>query len=381
MRIGIDCRTILNPGSGEAAGVGHYTMNIVRALLDIDRENEYVLFFDYRMAREGTQEYERPNVKIRFFPFSSYGKFLPIAYSQLLVSAALLKERLDVFHAPANVVPLGYPKRTVITVHDLAIFRHPEWFPGQVFSTRLLVPQSLKRAKKIIAISQATKNDIADLFNVPKKKIAVVHEAADTTLLNLHDKKDDVRQKYHLPERYVFYVGTIEPRKNLLVLLQAWQRLMAMRPEAVNGTSLVLAGGVGYHGKEIISAMKAMQFGSRVRWLKYVPHNHKILLMKNAAAFVFPTLYEGFGLPVLEALQLGTPVITTNTSSIPEVAGRAAMLVDPNDVEGMAQAMKKILGQPAIAKAMSAKGKVQAAKFSWAKAAKETLAIYRQAAA
>ena len=380
MRIGIDCRTVLNTRSGERAGVGHYTYHLVRALLDLDQDNDYVLFFDYRMPREATQEFVQANTRISFFPFSSYGKFLPFAYSHMLVSAAVLKHRLHVFHGPANTVPLAYPKRSVITLHDLAIYRHPEWFPSQVFSTRLLVPQSVRKAKHIIAVSKATKGDLQELFNVPSKKISVIPEAASTELLELNDRLHDVRKKYKLPGRYLLFVGTIEPRKNLQVLLEAWARLQQMRPEAVKDTQLVLAGGVGYLGEPIIALIKKMKLNETVRHIGYVSHNHKILLMQQAAGFIFPTLYEGFGLPVLEAMQLGVPVITTNTSSIPEVTGSAALLVEPSDVEDIAQAMKRVLTDPKQSKRMVTAGLVQAKKFSWQKTAEQTLAVYQKVA-
>lgn len=378
MRIGIDCRTILNPESGERAGVGHYTYHLVRALIDHDRRNDYVLFFDYRMPREATQEFIQANVRITFFPFSSYGKFLPFAYSHMLVSAALLRHRLDVFHGPANAIPLTYPRRSVITIHDLAIYRHPEWFPSQVFSTRLLVPQSIKRAKHIIAVSKATKADLQDLFNAPSAKITVVPEAADTNLLNLHDSRDDVLKKYKLPKRYLLFVGTIEPRKNLLTVLEAWKRLHVHRPEVVAKTHLVLAGGVGYGGETVTAQIKKMKLRKTVTMTGYISHNHKILLMKKATGFVFPSLYEGFGLPVLEAMQLGVPVITSTSSSLPEVVGKAALTVEPNDVEGLAQAMKTVLTNSAVAKNLRTKGLTQARKFSWADTARSTLAVYQR---
>ncbi len=377
MKIGIDCRTILNPDSGERAGVGHYTYHLVRTLLDHDKDNSFVLFFDYRMPREATQEFVQANVDIAFFPFSSYSRFLPFAYSHMLVSAALLKHRLNLFHGPANTIPLTYPKRSVITIHDLAIYKHPEWFPAQMFSTRLLVPQSIKRAKHIIAVSEATKSDIQDFFNVPDKKITVIPEAADTALLDLHDKDHDVREFYKLPKRYILFVGTIEPRKNLQVLFEAWKRLLIHRPEAVKNTQLVLAGGIGFSGEPILALIKKMNLSSTVKHIGYVSRNHKILLMQHAAAFVSPTLYEGFGLPVLEAMQIGVPVITTSTASIPEVAGKATLMVEPNDIEGLAQAMKSVLTDEKIAKRLSVEGQKRAKQFSWEKTARRTIKVYR----
>ncbi len=379
LRIGIDCRTMLNPVSGERAGVGHYTFHIVKALLEVDRVNEYVLYFDHRMPRAVTDNFEGANVSIRRLPFSRYSKLLPFAYSHLLLASWLTRDELDVFHATANVMPLSYNKPSVVTVHDLAIYEHPEWFPTQIASTRLLVPQTLKKATRIIAVSQTTKKDLRDLFGVSAKKISVVYEAADTALLNLKDKKTNIREAYDLPKKYLLYVGTVEPRKSLTSLIQGWQRLTLMRPAALKDAALVIAGGVGYKGQDVLELLHTLN-SPTIKYLGYIPHNHKVLLMKNATAFVFPTLYEGFGLPVLEAMQLGVPVISTNISSIPEVTGTAATLVRPEDIEEIARAMRDVLTKPSMAKKMAAAGKKQAKKFSWTKAARETLRAYRDAA-
>lgn len=379
LRIGIDCRSMLNPLAGERAGVGHYTFHLVRALLTIDRLNEYVLYFDHRMPRAVSDDFEGPNVTVRRLPFSRYRRFLPFAYSHLLLAAYLTRDRLDVFHATANVMPLSYGRPTVVTIHDLAIYQHPEWFPSQIASTRLLVPQTVRKAAAIIAVSKATKRDLLSLFNVPAKKVQVVYEAADTDLLKLRDRATDVLVTYKLPPKFFLYVGTIDARKSLPTLIQAWQRLQQLRPMVLDGTALAIAGGVGYRGQEVMDMIK-LQKTKSIRYLGYLPHNHKIKLMKLAAAFVFPTRYEGFGLPILEAMQIGTPVITTNTSSIPEVTGQAALLFEPEDVDGLAELMRKILSRPALAKKLSHDGQKQARHFSWERTARETLAVYRRAA-
>ncbi len=379
LRIGIDCRTMLNPIGGERAGVGHYTFHIVKALLEIDQDNEYFLYFDHLMPNAVVDDFSQANVTVRRLPFSRYRKFLPFAYSHLLLAAYLSRDQLDVFHAPANVMPLSYNRPTVVTIHDLAIYEHPEWFPSQVASTRLLVPQTVKKAAAIIAVSKATKKDLLDLFNLTSKKVHVILEAADTATLNLRDRTVDVRKYYKLPKKFIFYVGTIDPRKSLPTLIQAWQRLSRLRPKAVQDTALVIAGGAGYRGQDVLELIAELKDPS-VRYLGYLSHNHKIRLMKEASAFVFPTRYEGFGLPVLEAMQLGTPVISTNISSIPEVTGSAALLVKPDDVDGFTQALLSILTKPVLAKRLSQDGKKQAKLFSWTKAAKETLAVYQQVA-
>jgi glycosyltransferase involved in cell wall biosynthesis len=379
LRIGIDCRTMLNPLSGERAGVGHYTFHIVKAILAVDRRNEYVLYFDHRMPAAVTEAFVGPRVMVRRLPFSRYGKWLPFAYAHLLLAAYLQRDNLDVFHAPANVMPLSYNRPTVVTIHDLAIYQHPEWFPSQVASTKILVPQTVRNAAAVIAVSQATKKDLIKTLRVPAKKIQVVYEAADTGVLQLRDRNVNVHRTYKLPSQYFLYVGTIDPRKSITSLIQAWQRLVATQPRLTANAALVIAGGAGYRGDDVVRLIKKLNLPS-LRYLGYVSHNHKIQLMKSATAFVFPTRYEGFGLPVLEAMQLGTPVITTNISSIPEVTGTAAWLYPPDDVAALTKLMRQALSRPAVVKKLRRAGQAQAKKFSWTKAARETLAVYERVA-
>lgn len=381
MRVGIDCRTILNPDRGEAAGVGHYTYYLVKNILALDRQTEFVLFFDFRMRREGTQEFQQPNVRIRYFPFSSYKKFLPFAYSHMLTAAALIKERLNVFHSPSTTMPLTYPKGVVVTVHDLAIFSNPSWFPQQIFSTRLLVPQTLKRARRIIAVSHSAKKDLEDIFNVPPKKIHVVYEGVTTDKLDLRDKHVDVRKKFGLPAKYLLFVGTLEARKNLPALIDAYAWILREVPALVKDTPLVLAGGTGFKGDDVLEKIRGMRLQSQVRYLGYVTHNEKINLISHALAFLFPSLHEGFGLPVLEAMNLGTPVLTSNVTSLPEIARDAALLVDPTDAGSLTDGLRRLLEDDALRRKLREKGLARAKDFSWRKTAEETLGIYRAVAA
>ncbi len=380
MRVGIDCRTILNPERGEAAGVGHYTYYLVKNLLALDRQTQYVLFFDYRMKREGTQEFQQPNVKIRYFPFSSYKKFLPFAYSHMLTAATLLRERLDIFHSPTTSVPLTYPKTTVVTVHDLAIYVNPSWFPSQIFSTRLLVPQSLKRARRLIAVSLATKRDLKSIFNVPSKKVSVIHEGVTTDKLNLRDKNVDVRRKFNLPQTYLLYVGTLEARKNLPGLIDAFALLWRTKPSLMASVKLVLAGNIGHKGDDVLEKIRGLGLQKQIRYIGYVTHNEKISLLRSAAIFVFPSLFEGFGLPVLEAMNLGTPVITSNRSSMPEIAQNAAVLVDPEDPVEIARAIERVLTNDKLRQTLREAGLKRAKAFNWRTTAAETLAVYRSVA-
>lgn len=377
MRIGIDCRTILNPEFGERAGVAHYTYLLVKRLLDVDRENEYVLFFDYRMKSTG--EYERPNVKIRFFPFSQYGRFLPFAYSHMLTSARLWRDKLDLLHSPTTSIPLSYNKPAVVTVHDLSIYKNPSWFPSQLFSTRLLVPQSIKRARHLIAVSESTKQDLINLFDVSPEKITVVHEGCYVEELPLKDRKIDVRKKFNLPSRFALFVGTLEPRKNIPALIAAYAQAVKREPALFDDSLLVLAGHKGWKAEKLLAPINELKVGKRVRYIGYVTHNEKLNLIRTAQCLLFPSFYEGFGLPVLEAFALGTPVMTSTTSSLPEIADNAALLVNPERVEEMADAIITLHRDPHLRQKLIAAGYERVKLFDWDTCARQTMRVYERA--
>lgn len=373
MRIGIDCRTILNPKGGEGAGVGHYTYYLVKNILQVDKKNEYFLYFDWRVA--DTREFVQPNVRIKHFPFSQYNKFLPFAYSHMLITAYLMKEGLDVFHSPITSLPLTYLKKEIITVHDLAIYKNPGWFPSQIFSTKLLVPQSLRKANKIIAVSESTKDDLQEIFNIPAKKIKVIHEGVVVDKIKVTNKRLDSLDRFKLPPRYILFVGTLEPRKNLVTLLRAYRQATNSQP-ALQRYPLVIAGAKGFKHEEVFDEIKELRIGKQVKYLGYVTHNQKMELMKGASCFVFPSSYEGFGLPVLEAMALGTPVITSNISSLPEVAGSAAILVNPEKEQEIAKAFHKLMGDQKLQAKLRQRGLSQAKRFSWERCARETIKAY-----
>jgi glycosyltransferase involved in cell wall biosynthesis len=398
MRIGIDCRTILNPGYGEHAGIGHYTFYLVSNLLKIDKKNQYVLFFDNLLSRNAAEEViaGAANVQIRFFPFHRYKYYLPFAFSHLLVAGALEKEKLDVFHSPAYTLPLVYKGKSVVTVHDLAIYKHPEWFAkkslvGRNFSTKMLVPQSLKKAKKIIAVSRHTKKDIQEIFRIKPEKIEVVYEGVEFRDLPGRGEEacgllnkiclDDLTAKYGLSEDYILFLGTIEPRKNIETLIRAFCSLAEKDVGFADKYQLVLAGAKGWKYEKVFRAIEVCQKDLKnkaaVKYIGYVPGREKFALMKYAACFVFPSLYEGFGLPVLESLSLAVPTITSNTSALPEITGKGALLVDSKKSESIADALLKVLSNKKLREQLGKNGVAQAKKFSWEKCAQKTLAVYK----
>ncbi len=375
MRIGIDCRTILNPKSGERAGVGHYVEGLVTALIERFPQEEFVLYFDYRIG--DLTGFARPHVKVKHFPFSQYGKYLSFGYSHMLITAYLLKEGLDVLHVPAGSIPLTYPKKVVYTVHDLAIFKHPEWFPSSFISRSVLVPQTLRKADNLIAVSQSTAKDLRQLFNITQQKISVIHHGFDVQKIPLKRRANETVEKYKLPKRYVLSVGTIEPRKNIEGLMRAFKMLQEKNP-ALADVALVIAGQEGYHSEHVMQTLVDLKAKRSIRYIGYVTHNEKVELLRHAAAFAFPSLYEGFGIPILEAMALGVPVITSKTTSMPEIAERAALYIDPTSVADMTRGLREVLTKPDVAKRLHEAGPKQAAKFSWERCADQTMAVYKK---
>ena len=374
MRIGIDCRTILNPGKGEQAGVGHYTYFLVKHLLKLDKQNTYVLFYDHRS--EAVTEFKRKHVELVRFPYSEYKRYLPFAYSHVLVSRFLNKAKLDLFHSPANIIPLQYKKPAIVTVHDLAIYQHPEWFPPkQDFSVNTLVPNSIRKAKRVIAVSQSTADDILKQFHISKEHISVIHEGYEPVKAPTKLSIQAVRRSFNLNERYLLYIGTLEPRKNIAGMIAAFDSLVRRKPKKYKDVQLVLAGAKGYQFKENYKAIQNVQAGS-VRYIGYVTAQQKQALLHGALGFVFPSLYEGFGLPVIEAMAAGTPVLTSNIASLPEVAGKAAILVNPQTNLSIQLGIEKLMVKSTRDRYRKL-GKAQAKRFSWAACAKATLAVYQ----
>lgn len=391
MRIGIDCRAILHPEAGESAGVGHYVHHLVDALLREDDRNEYVLFFDSRDAAEAKRDLfkGRPRVTVRTLPFRTFRRALPFVYSHLVVSSVFERERLDLLHGPANVVPLFYRRPWVVTVHDLAIYDHPEWFPSgilgsQTFSKSVLVPHSVIHARRVIAVSQTTKKDVMRIFGLVEQKIDVVYEGAEAPPAAAD--ADAALARHGLAKGgYLLWLGTVEPRKNVAAAVRAFAHAVrrGWLPESVD---FVLAGRRGWKDaasfEAIRDANRAIGGGrERVRYVGYLPAADKHAVIAAAGAFVFPSLYEGFGLPPLEAMAAGVPVIASDTAAVAEVCGDAALLVAPTDEEGFAHALRTVWCDAGEASRLRGLGMARAAGFDWRKAARETIDVYMRAAA
>ncbi len=385
MKIGIDARTILNPEKGEAIGVGHYTYQLIRHLLAIDKENEYVLFFDFRVREKDVKKFAQSNVKIKFYPFSDYKKYMPGAYNEILGMATLLRENLDIVHStsPMSRIPVSYRGKTVVTVHDLAVYKVPDVFP-QLKRTKIRTTTNLmvSHADMIIAASQSTKNDIVDIFEAKEEKIKVIYSGFDKRMSEESKmSRGVVLEKYDIgkDKKYILFLGTIEPIKNITRLFEAFKKFKedSIKESGKCNHKLVMSGKNGWLAQEYRQIAKDLGLAKDVIFTGYVIGDELVPLFKNADFFVMPSLYEGFGMTVLEAFATGTPAILSNVSSIPEVAGDAALLVNPLKTEEIAEAMKLFAQDENLKNAYRAKGLAQVEKFNWEKCARETLEVYK----
>ncbi len=299
-------------------------------------------------------------------------------WTHLGLSREMLRRPPDVLFVPAHVVPLAHPRATVVTVHDLGY----RFFPAQhTAASRLYLDASTRfscrAARRVVADSQATCRDLEQQYGVPASKITVVYPGLDATLApSDHAAQEAVCKRYHLPRPFVLYVGTIQPRKNLARLAEAFARL----PGAFAGTDLVLAGRPGWLADEIHARVRALGLEDRVRFPGYVPQEDLAALLSAAECFVMPSLYEGFGLPVLEAMACGAPVICSSAGSLPEVAGDAALQFAPLDLDGLTQALARVLGDPGLRRELVARGHARTREFSWERTAREVLDALLEAA-
>lgn len=310
----------------------------------------------------------------------SMGRF---AWNHVCLPLAVRRQHFDLLHAPAFTVPFGCPCPTVVTIHDLSFLMHPHHFsPGwRTYATQML-PGVLRSAGGIICVSGSTKRDLLRFFPVADEKVHVVHNGLDHTRFNTDAKLDcDWARSAGIRKPYILHVGSLMERKNIPVLLRAAARLRDTGGFA--GYQLVLAGkeAPGLAGAGAINdTIEHCRLQDTVLKVGHVPDDKLAGLYAGAALLVMPSMYEGFGLPVLEAMATGTPVITSNVSSLPEVAGNAALLVAPGDEPALGESIHAVLVDGALREDLRRKGLTQAQKFSWQRAAEETIAVYRSVA-
>lgn len=367
MRIGIDARLVYY----RQAGISQYTLRLLEEFAAIDQDDEFIVF---QSRKDHATLVNQPNFRRRSLWTPPHHRL-----EQLLLPLEIAMVDMDVLHSPDFIPPFRRHCKSVITIHDLNFLLYPHFLTPESASYYGQIDQAVRNCDHIIAVSESTKRDIVRLTGAPESKITVVYEAANPIYRPLQDKRlcQQVKEKFHIHNDYILFVSTIEPRKNVPTLLMAYKQLLDNYHADV---SLLLGGEKGWLFDEVFALVEKLGLHGRARFLGRVSPEDLLGLYNAARLLVHPAFYEGFGLPPLEAMACGTPVVASNTSSLPEVVGDAALLVDPTDVDGMAVAMWRVLSDETLRQQMIEKGLKRARLFSWRKAALETLEIYRRLA-
>lgn len=349
----------------ERTGTENYSLFLIRALLRRDQRNRYSLYLNQPPAPDLFAPAE--NVELRVLRF-------PRLWTHVRLSWEMATRAPDVLFVPAHVLPLIHPRRSVVTVHDLGYLYYPQahtrwarWY------LRWSTCYNAHAAAHVLVDSEATRRDLLQHCRAAPDRVTVVYPGYGPDFTPVRDSARiaAVRARYRIPDPYVIYVGTLQPRKNLVTLMDAMAALVAQG----RAEHLVIAGKKGWLYQSLFTYVQQLGLEERIHFTGYVPQEDLSALLTGAQAFVLPSLYEGFGLPVLEAMACATPVVCSNVSSLPEVAGDAAILVNPRDTAQWVQALRCVLDDANLRSELIQKGLLQASRFSWERCAQQTLQI------
>ena len=371
MHIAIDAHSV----GAQLGGNETYAVNLIEALAETDQINQYTLFVTKKSAVDRFMD-RWTNFKVRrVFPHT------PVVRIPLSLSLELRRYPVDVLHVQYTAPPSA-PCPVIATIHDLAFEHLPETFNRRSWmQLRLTVRHTARRAAKIITGSEYSRRDICKTYSIPPEHIVVTPGAASAHFAPVTDETElrKIRQKYGIDSDYILSLGSIQPRKNLGRLIDAYSSLRSLRARS-KLPKLVIAGKRGWLEREIFRAAERSKFGKDILFVGYVPEPDLPALFSGALVFVYPSYFEGFGLPVLEAMQCGTPVIAGNRTSIPEISGDAALLFDPFDTEAVRDALARMTDDAGLRTSLRQRGLDRANEFNWTKTAELTLQTYREVA-
>lgn len=366
MRIGIDARV------SRHTGIREYVQNVIKNLSKIDKRNEYVIFLN----KEDLPDYslDQSNFKQRIIRSKAF-----TISEQVEIPFFVRLERLDIYHSPHFVLPLFNSCRNVVTIHDLI----PKFFSEELSSFmakiyyNFMLKAAMKNAAKILTDSNATKKDIIEIFDVPDGKITVTYLGVSDKYrpVDQEDLSSKIKKKFNISEDFLLYVGLQKPHKNLVRLIEAF-KILLWDPKI--RVQLLIVGKKDTKSSAVIRTIERLNLKDSIRLTGYVSKEDLPLIYNAALAFVFPSLYEGFGLCPLEAMACGTPVISSDFTSLKEVLGDAALIFNPLDIRDMADKMRQIITDEALRKQLKQKGLRRASEFSWKRCALETLEVYEE---
>lgn len=365
------------------AGVSRYTYSLLEALDQLsDDDLTYTVFISSAEAEAAAASTLAHSQRIRLEPakWPTPSPVRRIMWEQTLLPARIREVGAQVFHAPVNVLPERLPCPAVVTIHDLAFVRYPEMFrPARRLYQRAFTERSARAATLIVADSESTRQDIIATFGIAPQRVGVIYPSISPDFQPIRDPKAlaAFRARHELPEQYMLYLGTLEPRKNLITLVEAYAQLRAEMPDA---PPLILGGAKGWYYESLFERCRALGLDRYVTFAGYVSREEQALWYAGAALFLYPSLYEGFGLPVAEALACGVPTITSNVSSLPEVAGPVAAQVSPTDAPALAHAMREALADHTLRERIVVEGPQWTQRFSLARMARQYAEVYHEAA-
>ena len=374
MKIGINGYEAVVPRFGHnketglpnRVGSSEFCFQLLSKLSKLDTSNDYSVFLPVEPSLDMPKQTE----KWRYVAFHSKKLWTLLGLSRKLNSY-----NLDVFFSPTHYLPLYTASPSVISILDVSYLYFPNLFKKKdLYQLKFWGGYSIKKAKKIITISNSSKNDIIKMYKVNPDKVTVIYPGIRVDLnLKVKDlSMEELNNKFGIKEKYILFVGTLQPRKNIVKLIEAFSKLKE------KDLNLVIVGKKGWQFEDILNAPKKYEVEDRVKFLDSVSDEDLPSLYKNALCFCLPSLYEGFGLPILEAMQYGCPVATSNVSSLPEAGGEAAVYFDPENVEDIAKALQSLVNDEELRNSLIKKGYEQVKKFSWEKTAKETLRVLEE---
>jgi glycosyltransferase involved in cell wall biosynthesis len=376
--VAINAQLVSFAESYRNAGVSRYTYTLLDALSRVDDDLTCTVFINAQEALSAAASPLGKSPRMRLVPsrWPTSSAARRILWEQLDLPGQARRSGAQVFHAPVNVLPERISQPSIVTIHDLAFVRYPEFFrPTRRVYQRIFTERSARRAATIIAVSEATRQDIISAFQIPPARVRVIYPSVSP---DFHPEPDPARiaafrARHSLPPRYLLYLGTLEPRKNLVTLVEAYARLLAEEPST---PPLILAGAKGWFYQPLFDRVRALSLERNVTFAGYVSREEQALWYAGAALFLYPSLYEGFGLPVVEALACGVPTLTSNVSSLPEAGGPAALYAPPDDARALARAMRDALADPTLPDRARVEGPQWARRFSPEQMAWQYVNIY-----